>query len=210
MDQPPAAPTAEFVVPADAIAPEPRQKFPLWAKIVIPIAFVLAIVMIAGFVIHVPYTTISPGAAVPLNKLVSVEGARTYPDNRGDFRLLYVRERDHVNLWRYLQAKLDSDTEILKDGDINPSGEPQPDIAAQAQADMASAKIAATKVALEAAGYTVKPSGEGILVLASLPSRPRARSWRRTTSSSRPTGRRSTRSRSCQTSSRNTKAERSR
>jgi PDZ domain-containing protein len=151
------------------------RKFPLWGKIGIGLSVLLVVVIVAGFVIHVPYSTISPGEAVSLADLVKVDGARTYPDKRGDIRLLFVRERNHVNLWRYLQAKLDPETELLKEKVLNPTGAPQGDLNAQAESDMALAKIAATKVALQAAGYTVKPSHEGLVVLSVLPSKPAGR-----------------------------------
>ena len=85
-----------------------------------------------------------------------------------------MRERNHVNLWRYLQAKLDADTEILNDKAAQPGGHvASRHSTANAIADMADAKIAATKVALEAAGYTVKPP-TGFVVEATLPSHPTA------------------------------------
>jgi PDZ domain-containing protein len=103
---------------------------------------------------------------------VSVDGARTFPDNRGDIRLLFVRERSHINLWRYIQARLDGDIDLFKEKELNPSGESQEDLQVAAVAQMAEAKISATKVALEAAGYSVEPSDEGLVVLAAIPSRP--------------------------------------
>jgi PDZ domain-containing protein len=153
--------------------PEPQEPVvPLWGKITIVVSAVLVVVVIAGFVIHVPYTTISPGAAEPLAGLVSVEGAKTFPTPRGDIRLLFVRERNHVSLWRFLRAKLDDNTEIL--GDQAATGGLAPaDAEAQAEADMAGAKIAATKVALQAAGYTIKPPS-GVEVVAVFPSHPDA------------------------------------
>jgi PDZ domain-containing protein len=165
MDDQATEPPSELQEPGPPIVP-------LWGKIAIGISVVLIAVMVAGFMIHVPYTTIAPGDAVTLTDRVEVKGAKTFPDARGDIRLLFVRERNHVNLWRYLQAKLDDSTEILDDqaatGGLAPA-----DLAADARADMADAKISATKVALEAAGYDVK-GPTGFVVEATLPSHPRA------------------------------------
>jgi PDZ domain-containing protein len=148
-----------------------RRRVPRWGKVGIGVAVVLFMIMVAGFAIHVPYTTISPGEAVPLTRLVRVAGAKTFPTPRGDIRLLFVRERDHVNLWRYLQAQIDSDVEIYKDKEVNPSGQSQQQLNEQAAQQMADAKSAATKVALEAAGYQVRTAA-GLIVSEFVPGMP--------------------------------------
>jgi PDZ domain-containing protein len=151
-------------------SPPPAPTFPRWGWWAIGVSAVVSIVVIAGFVIHVPYGTISPGEAVSLRPIVHVDGAAAHPDDRGDLRLLFVRERNHVNLWRYLQAKLDSDIDLYPESVLT-GGLPVRDANAYAQSDMVKAKIAATKIALEAAGFTV-PSPRGVVVTATLPGRP--------------------------------------
>jgi len=98
----------------------PRRKLPWPARVAIGLAAVLAAVTIAGLVVRVPYTTIAPGEALSLPPLVSVQGAKTYPAPRGDIRLLFVREANHVTLWQYVRARLDSDIDLAKDGAVNP------------------------------------------------------------------------------------------
>jgi PDZ domain-containing protein len=142
--------------PLAVTEPEQRRRVPWWGKVGIGAAILLFVLVVAGFVIHVPYSTISPGEAVRLTQLVKVEGAKTYPEPRGDIRLLFVRERNHVNLWRYLLAQLDSDTEVFKEKELNPTGRSQQQQNDEADQQMADAKNAATKVALEAAGYKVR------------------------------------------------------
>jgi Lon-like protease len=139
----------------DASEAPPKTRVPLWGKIGIGAVIVTLIVAVAGFMIHVPYSVISPGEAVPLTGLVKVEGAQTFDKPRGDIRLLFVRERNHVSLWRYLQAKLDSDSDIFKEKQLNPDSKSQQQLDEEAQDQMTQAKQAATKVALEAAGYKV-------------------------------------------------------
>jgi PDZ domain-containing protein len=134
--------------------PSPRR-IPWSARIGLGVALVLVAAVIAGFAIRVPYTTIAPGDALSLPPLVSVQGAKAYPAPRGDIRLLFVRLAYHVNLWQYVRARLDSDIDLAKDGDINP-GKLSP--AQQNERDlqeMADAKDAATVVAVRAAGYKV-------------------------------------------------------
>jgi PDZ domain-containing protein len=160
--------------PEDVIDPEPvaqppdivsarARKVPIWGKLALGVTIFVAIVAIAGFVIHVPYSTISPGEAVPLTNLVSVDGAHTYATGRGDIRLLFVRERNHINLWRYLQAHLNDDIDLFKEQQLNPTNKTQTQLNDESAQEMADAKTAATKVALQAAGYTIKPA-EGVTI----------------------------------------------
>jgi PDZ domain-containing protein len=130
--------------------------FPRWAWWVLGVSFVLMAIVMAGFLIHVPYSTISPGAAVELPPLIQVKGVRTYPNDRGDIRLLFVRERNHINLWRYIQAKLDKDIDLFKEQQLNPDNKTQNQLNQEAAQQMADAKTAAIKVALQYAGYKVR------------------------------------------------------
>src|SRR5207249_86011 len=96
----------------------PSQSFPRWLKWFVGIGAVLVAVGIAGTAIRLPYATFSPGAALDVAPLVSVHGATSYPDS-GDVMLLFVRERDHVNVWSWLQAELDSDIDIERQATVN-------------------------------------------------------------------------------------------
>jgi PDZ domain-containing protein len=168
-----AAPVPSGPQPGDGEEPaDAPPAFPLWARIVVGVAALLTVAIVAGLAIRLPYSTIEPGDAVALRDLVEVEGAPTFEEPRGDIRLLFVRERQHVNLWRYLQARLDDDIALFDEEELNPGGVPQEDLNVAAAAEMAQAKIAATKLALEAAGYSVEPAAAGLVVLAVHPSRP--------------------------------------
>jgi PDZ domain-containing protein len=137
-------------------APTPPPAFPRWGWWAIAVAAVVSIVLIAGFAIHVPYSTISPGEALSLPPLVRVDGVVAHPEDRGDIRLLFVRERNHINAWRYLQARLDGDIDLYKEQQLNPERKSQKQLNDEAAQQMADAKTAATKVALEAAGFKVR------------------------------------------------------
>jgi PDZ domain-containing protein len=140
----------------DDVAPPPAKKsMPWWGWAGTGVVLVLSLIVLAGFVIRVDYFTIAPGEAVGLEQLVTVEGAKTFPDDRGDIRLLFVRERNHVNLWRYLQAKLDQDIDLYPEEQLNPDNRTPTQLNNQAAQQMADAKNDAIKVALEAAGYKV-------------------------------------------------------
>jgi len=154
----------EGTAAADGARPEPAPEPPAetdrrrisWpARIAIALAVVLAAGGIAGFVIRVPYTTIAPGDALSLPPLVTVQGATTFSSERGDIRLLFVREAYHVNLWQYVRARLDSEIDLAKDAAVNPANLSPSQQQDQGLQQMADAKSAATAVALTAAGYKV-------------------------------------------------------
>ncbi|MGZ4128760.1 MAG: YlbL family protein [Actinomycetota bacterium] len=140
-----------------------RRRGTWLTRIGLGLAILLTAVVIAGFAIRVPYTTIAPGDALPLPPLVSIQGARTYPTPRGDIRLLFVREAYHVNLWQYVRARLDSDIDLVKDGAANPGQLTPKQLNDQALQQMADAKSSATAVALKTAGYKVS-AAPGLVV----------------------------------------------
>jgi len=79
------------------------------------VGVVLAIVLIAGFFIHLPYVIIAPGEATPLDKnVVSVKGAPTY-GHHGNVVFLTVQVSNHdPNVWRLVLSWLDPDREVVK------------------------------------------------------------------------------------------------
>ena len=82
-----------------------------------------------------------------------MHGTKTYSD-RGDVMLLFVRERTHINLWRWVQAKLDPDIDLLKQGDVT-GGTSQKFANEQDVCDMSQSQVAARVAALQALGYHV-------------------------------------------------------
>jgi PDZ domain-containing protein len=154
----PPAPGAGFD-PAPGGAAEPTGRRVSWpARIALGTAIIVVIGIIAGFVVHVPYTTIAPGEALSLPPRVSVNGAQSFPDGRGDIRLLFVREANNVNFWQYVRARLDSDIDLVRDAAVNPGKLTGAQLNAQGLEAMAQAKISATVVAMREAGYKVKPA----------------------------------------------------
>ena len=99
--------------PGGTGAPRRSRSWPAIVAIVVG-AVVLVALLVAPF-IHVPYVIIGPGDATSLDQSVlQVHGAPTYDDNG---ELLYltvtVSNRD-PNLYRWLFAKLDPDTDVSK------------------------------------------------------------------------------------------------
>ena len=136
------------------------------------------LVVIIGSAVRLPYYTISPGSAVNLlgdvsekKPRISVDGAKAYPTD-DQIMLLFVRESARVNVWEWIQASVDPDIDLFKEAQFTGGLDPE-EVRVESDADMARSQLAAKKLALEAAGYTV-PVGEGVTVLAVSPSRPAA------------------------------------
>jgi len=79
----------------------------------------LVVVVIAGFVIHVPYVIISPGESTPLDaSVVSIEGAQSYPHRKSvEFLTVRVSNADPT-VWRVVNAWLDPDKDVEKRSDV--------------------------------------------------------------------------------------------
>jgi Lon-like protease len=151
-DGPPEAPPEVGADGAPWPLPPPvrRRKAP-WILGVIGTVLVVASV-VASFV-QLPYYTIAPGDALDVNRLVTVHGAKQYPPT-GAVMLLFVRERSRINAWRWLQASLDSDIDLIKQRDFAGDADPA-EVDAQAVRDMAVSQDAARYVALKRLGYKV-------------------------------------------------------
>ena len=119
------------------------------------LTFVVLVALFAAPFIHVPYVIVGPGDATPLDDTVlQVEGAPTY-EHRGD--LLYltvtVSNRD-PNLYRWLFAKLDPDSDVSKRRTIiGCAGYEESNRLAVSAMDQS--QDTAKAVALRALGYTV-------------------------------------------------------
>jgi PDZ domain-containing protein len=148
-----------------------RRRWRRWMTWAAACALFLAIILLLGSAIRLPYYTISPGSALDLNSRIKVEGAKTY-DTKDEIMLLFVRERARVNVWRWIQASIDPDIDLFKEKEFTGGQSPE-EVQVESDADMARSQLAAKKIALEAAGYAV-PAGEGLQVLAVQPSRPAA------------------------------------
>lgn len=108
-------------IPAPAPPPElpPRtrsRKHTVLAVVLSTVGVLIAAVVIAGFLIHLPYVIISPGSATPLDsQVVQIEGAQTYPDDTGNILFLTVQvSTREPNVWRVVTSWLDPDRDVEK------------------------------------------------------------------------------------------------
>ena len=105
-------------LPATAPPPEPprsrSRKHTVLAVVLSTVGVLIAVVVIAGFLIHLPYVIISPGSATPLDsQVIQIEGAQTYPHNPGNVLFLTVQvSTREPNVWRVVSAWLDPDRDV--------------------------------------------------------------------------------------------------
>jgi PDZ domain-containing protein len=167
--------------PADAasgVAPPPPPwplpppvRRPVWPWILGALGSILIVASMVASFVQLPYYTIAPGDALDVNRLVTVHGARRYPP-KGAVMLLFIRERSRVNAWRWIQAALDPEIDLVKQrqfaGDADPA-----EVDAQAVADMTISQNSAKYVALRRLGYKVGVV-QRVSVLAVIAGRPAA------------------------------------
>lgn len=165
-----ATPPGGVTPPPASAAPESRGT-PRWTKWLLAVCALLVAVALAGFAIKLPYYSFSPGGTLPLAERVSVKDATTYP-SRGDLRLLYVREQSDVNVWQWVRASLDHDIDLVKRQNVTGCDSPAV-VGVGDAADMAAAKLTASKVGLQSVGKTVRLL-PGVSVFDTAPGEPAA------------------------------------
>jgi PDZ domain-containing protein len=145
------------------VPPEDVRK-PKWPYVVAIVVALAVLVALLGTVIRLPYVIYSPGDATPVEGIVKISGARSY-HSKGEVLFLTVAvSRDRPNVWRFLQAKLDDDSEIIGE-DRFLGGQSRQQVNRQNVVAMDDSQLAAKKVALEQLGYKVTATGAGALVL---------------------------------------------
>jgi PDZ domain-containing protein len=100
--------------PPELPASTRSRKHTVIAVVLSILGVLIAAVVVAGFLIHLPYVIISPGSATPLDSsVVQIDGAQTYPDDAGNVRFLTVQvSTSEPNVWRVVTAWLDPDRAV--------------------------------------------------------------------------------------------------
>ena len=79
----------------------------------------IVVVVVAGFLIHLPYRIISPGEATPLDStVVTISGAPTYQSPNNVLFLTVRVTNEDPTLWRVVTAWLDPDQDIEERNDV--------------------------------------------------------------------------------------------
>lgn len=113
--------------------------------------------------ITLPYVSLSPGDADPINQLVSVPDDKRFPP-QGSFLLTTVSLGQTVRPLDFLWDVFDDDMILIAKKDLLGDSTPQ-QYNQQAAQDMTDSKTAAAVVALRALGYDVAERGEGALIV---------------------------------------------
>jgi PDZ domain-containing protein len=163
-------------VPTDLPAPPPppapaAARARRWPVRLLWFAVAVLVVALAGMLVRLPYRVFSPGSATPVQDVVKVEGATTYP-HRGELLFLTVAvSRGRPNLWRLLQAELDDDSQVIGEDEYLGGQSPQR-VRRLNEAAMDESQLVAKMAALEKLGYTVTATGSGAEVRGVMPGSP--------------------------------------
>ena len=166
-----AAPDDGAEVPSPSWALEPPVRRRVWPWVVGVFLSLLIVASLVASFVQLPYYTIAPGDALNVNQLVTVHGARSYPPT-GAVMLLFVRERSRINAWRWLQASLDPDIDLIKQHDFTGGADPA-ELDAAAVAAMTESQSSAKYLALRRLGYKVGVQHK-VMVIAVIADRPAA------------------------------------
>jgi len=152
--------------PAAQAAGPPVRRRRRWLTVLGSVALgVIAVIVTAMAIIHVPYVIISPGEATALDDdIVTISGAPTY-GHRGDLLYLTVRvTNDDPNVWRYVLAKLDDEVSVEEREDIIGCAGYE-ESARLSQDQMVQSQDIAKQVALQRLGYQVTESGGQVVIV---------------------------------------------
>jgi PDZ domain-containing protein len=155
----------------DETPPSPRT--PLFGKVIVGLALLIAVVGVVGANIELPYVIFSPGDATPVDDYVRIKDAKTY-DHAGSLLLLTVRvSNGRPNLWRFIQASLDDDSKVEGE-DAYLGNTPRKAVNRQDVQAMATSQLFAQQAALARLGYDVTVTGKGASVEKVYPDSPAA------------------------------------
>ena len=149
------------VPPAPPSPPSgPRRRWPLVFGLSVA---VVVLIVLLGTVIRLPYVIYSPGDATPVEGIVRISGAKTYRSRGAVLFLTVAVSRGRPNVWRFLAAKLDKDSDIVGEDNFL-QGQSRSRVDKENVVAMDDSQLAAKKVALEAVGYKVTATGQGAVI----------------------------------------------
>jgi len=159
-------------IPGAPVPPPPEppegtrgRRHTVLAVVLSTIGVLLAVVAVAGFVIHLPYVIISPGSATPLDSsVVQIDGAQTYPHDTS-VRFLTVQVSTHdPNVWRVVTSWLDPDRDVEDRDTVQGCLSDAQNVAFNTEL-MDQSQNDAKYVALTRLGYAVQPDPAQIRVV---------------------------------------------
>ncbi|MBV9411741.1 MAG: PDZ domain-containing protein [Acidimicrobiia bacterium] len=145
----------------------PRRRRRWWLVPVI----LLAIALIAGMFIRLPYDTIAPGSSRQVNDVVLVKGGPSYPP-KGQILETTVSVRERVTPYEVLFGWLSPDIDVISEKQIRGNTPPKQYEQENVEA-MSDSKKVAEAVALQHLGYNVV-QGDGAVIRDVRPNTPAA------------------------------------
>jgi len=140
-------------------------------RLIIFLAFVL-IVTVMSFAVPIPiFYAYLPGPVRDVEKLIEVEGARTY-SSEGSLLMTTVSVDTEVTLVDLISSAFD-DTRSIVPRDAVTGGQSLDDLRKQQAEEMRDSKVEAEAVALSAVGLAA-PTGDGVRVIETVPKSPAA------------------------------------
>ncbi len=151
------------IVPPEipAVIPPVQKPKPRWGRRVgLGFGVLLSIAIVTGFLVHLDYYSFSPGDTVAAEPLVVVQDLTTYPA-KGQVRYTTVlQSRDRINLFGWLEAKWDSDIDLIRAKDLlGNKSKAQSD--KEDQQAMVTSQTTAASVAMQRLGF----KGLGVEIL---------------------------------------------
>lgn len=130
-----------------------------WPMVLAAVVIVLGVVVLLLWPVKVPYYAMSPGPVEEVSALVTIDDAPTYPLS-GDMYLLTVGLRE-VNVFEWVEAQLDEETDLIARERIRPEGTTQEQVTRRNLESMNESIDTAVFVALGRLGYEVTFTGDG-------------------------------------------------
>jgi PDZ domain-containing protein len=143
--------------------PEARRRVPRWPIILVVALVVAGLAVLLLWPVKVPYFAMSPGPVEEVSDLIMVNDEPVF-DSRGDLYLLTVGLRE-VNVFEYLEAQFDQETDLIARDVIRPPGVSQEQVTRRNLESMDESIDTAIFVALTRLGYNVGFVGDGAEVL---------------------------------------------
>lgn len=134
-----------------------------WPLVLASVVILFGVVVLLLWPVKVPYYAMSPGPVEEVSGLITITDEPTY-GSTGDLYLLTVGLRE-VNVFEWVEAHFDSETDLIEREIIRPSGTTQEQVTRRNLESMNESIDTAIFVALGRLGYEVGFSGDGAEVL---------------------------------------------
>lgn len=139
------------------------RRAPRWPIVLAAVVLVVGVAVLLLWPVKVPYYAMSPGPVEEVSDLVTIDEEATF-ESDGELYLLTVGLRE-VNMFEWVEAQFDAETDLIEREKIRPSGVTQEEVTRRNLESMNESIDTAVFVALAHLGYDVRFVGDGAEVL---------------------------------------------